>query len=138
MTMASVDAMPTAPGWEPAPYATHRAGLDAGKFTYQRCAECSDAFFYPRVLCPGCGSTRLSWETSAGLGVLYAVTWVSSRDGELYSVCLVDLDEGIRVMSTVVTADADEVVIGARVRGSVDAAGEEPRLVFRPEFDDER
>lgn len=137
MTMSTIDGTADAV-WEPAPYASYRKGLDAGEFTYQRCVACDHAFFYPRVLCPGCGSTRLSWETSAGLGVVYAVTWVSSREEEPYPVCLVDLDDGIRVMSTVTGADPASLAIGTRVRGNVETGDDEPRLVFCREIDDER
>ncbi len=89
---------------------------------FQRCGGCGGAVHYPRVLCPGCGSTDLRWEESAGEGVVYSTTTVSTREGS-YDVSLVDLDEGYRVMTTI----AGGGVIGARVRGRVD---EEGRLVF--------
>jgi uncharacterized OB-fold protein len=37
-------------------------------------------------------------------------------DGEAYNIVLIDLDEGFRMMSTVVGVAPDEVAIGARVR----------------------
>ncbi len=75
---------------------------------FQRCAECATLLGYPRVLCPSCGSRDLAWEQSAGDGTVYSATTVHTRE-ERYGLCLVDLDEGVRVMA----AGAPE--IGARV-----------------------
>jgi hypothetical protein len=89
---------------------------------FQRCGACSAAVHPPRVLCPGCGGRELAWERSAGAGEVYSSSDVHTREG-VYNVVLVDLDEGLRVMSTV----APGVAIGTRVRGRVDGDG---RLVF--------
>jgi uncharacterized OB-fold protein len=64
--------------------------------------------FRPRV------GDALQWRVSAGRGTVYAVTVVHPRgDDKAYDIVLVDLDEGFRMMSSVV---GDEpVVIGARV-----------------------
>jgi uncharacterized protein len=74
---------------------------------YQRCS-CGAAIHPPRLLCPVDGSRDLRWEESAGEGVVYSATVVHSREGE-HGLCLVDLDEGYRVMAS----GAPE--IGARV-----------------------
>ncbi len=42
-----------------APAITYRRYLERGTLAYQRCAECSAAVFYPRVLCPVCGVALL-------------------------------------------------------------------------------
>ncbi len=75
---------------------------------FQRCDGCGALLGYPRVLCPGCGSRELSWQESAGHGTVYSATVVHGRDGS-HGLCLVDLDEGVRVMA----AGAPE--IGTRV-----------------------
>lgn len=64
------------------------------------------AVFRPRV-------GPFEWRVSAGRGTVYATTVAHRRDGESYNIVLVDLDEGFRMMSTVV---AGEPRIGARVR----------------------
>ncbi|MEV8635630.1 OB-fold domain-containing protein [Streptosporangium sp. NPDC051023] len=106
------------------------AGAESAEGTvpFQRCDDCRAAVFYPRTLCPACGSTRLSWSRSAGLGTVYSASVLSPRDGLPYPVVLVDLDEGFRMMSTVVGVPADEVRIGTRVRARVEPDG--PRVVF--------
>ena len=73
-------------------------------------------------MCPVCGGRDLAWEESAGAGTVYSASDVHTRE-ETYNVSLVDLDEGVRVMSTVAVG----VAIGTRVRGRVDGDG---RLVF--------
>jgi uncharacterized protein len=114
-----------------APVAAYRRHLENGKLAYQRCADCSAAVFYPRVLCPVCGSGALEWRESAGRGTVYATTAVHSRDRDPRNVTLVDLDEGFRMMSRVEGVPAEEVEIGARVSLEVRHSDEdEPVAVF--------
>ena len=116
---------------EEAPATTYRRHLQNGKLCYQRCADCSAAVFYPRVLCPVCGSGALEWRESAGRGTVYATTAVHSRNRDPRNVVLVDLDEGFRMMSRVEGLPAGEVEIGARVRFEVSRGEEdEPVAVF--------
>jgi uncharacterized OB-fold protein len=102
-----------------APAAVYRRHLQDGKLGYQRCAACSAAVFYPRVLCPVCGGDELQWRESAGRGTVYATTAVYSRDRDPRNVVLVDLDEGFRMMSRVEGVPAAEVEVGTRVRFEV-------------------
>jgi uncharacterized protein len=102
-----------------APAETYRRYLENGKLGYQRCADCSAAVFYPRVLCPFCGSGTLEWCVSAGRGTVYATTALHSRRRDPRNVVLVDLDEGFRMMSRVEDVPAEEVEIGVRVRFEV-------------------
>jgi uncharacterized protein len=114
-----------------APAAVYRHHLKSGKLGYQRCADCSAAVFYPRVLCPVCGSGALEWRASAGRGTVYATTAVHGRNRDPRNVVLVDLDEGFRMMSRIEDVPAEEVEIGTRVRFEVrqDEEGE-PVAVF--------
>jgi len=114
-----------------APAITYRRHLENGKLGYQRCADCSAAVFYPRVLCPVCGSGALEWRESAGLGRVYATTAIHSRNRDPRNVVLVDLDEGFRMMSRVEGVPAEEVEVGIRVRFEVHRGEEdEPVAVF--------
>jgi uncharacterized protein len=114
-----------------APVAAYRRHLENGKLAYQRCADCSAAVFYPRVLCPVCGSGALEWRESAGRGTVYATTAVHSRDRDPRNVALVNLDEGFRMMSRVEGVPAEEVEIGARVSFEVRHRDkDEPVAVF--------
>jgi uncharacterized protein len=117
-----------------APGATYRRHLENGKLGYQRCTDCSAVVFYPRVLCPFCGSEALEWRESVGRGTVYASTAVHSRNRDPRSVVLVDLDEGFRMMSRVEGVPAEEVEIGTRVRFEVrQGEGDELVAVFMRE-----
>ena len=93
---------------------------------YQRCEDCRAAIHPRRVLCPACGSRRLADARSTGRGLVYSTTTVHAREGP-YNVALVDLEEGVRVMSEVVGIAPDDVRIGMAVRAARDD-GE--RIVF--------
>lgn len=115
------------------PALAFRRHLGEGRLVFQRCASCARAIFYPRVLCPGCGSTELAWVESAGTGTVYSTTTVCPRDGEPYNVSLVDMDEGFRMLTRVERIDPERVEIGMHVRLCVSRNGEDASLtVFEP------
>jgi uncharacterized OB-fold protein len=99
--------------------------LAAGCFEIQKCAACSKHVFYPRVLCPHCGADRLDWVAPSGRGTVYSTTVVRRKpaDGGDYNIVLVDLAEGVRLMSRVAGIAPEQVQIGmpvsARVTGGV-------------------
>jgi hypothetical protein len=47
----------------------------------QRCSVCHSPIFFPRVLCPFCGSTALEVERASGSGTIYSITLTAVRDG---------------------------------------------------------
>ncbi len=77
---------------------------------FQRCDGCGALLGYPRVLCPVCGSRSLRWEESAGRGTVYSATVVHGREGS-HGLCLVDLEEGVRVMAAGAPAIGADVVL---------------------------
>ena len=87
----------------------------------QWCTSCDKPVFYPREACPSCLGFDLDWRPSAGRGVVYAVSvqykpnFPGLADKVPYAVVLVDLDEGVRLMSNVVDCDIGDVVIGLPV-----------------------
>jgi uncharacterized OB-fold protein len=96
------------------PHAVYMEGLKTKELRYQRCESCRRSVFPPRVLCPGCSTTDLSWNTSSGRGVVYSATTIQRREGS-YNVALVDLEEGFRMMSRVEGYPEDEIPIGLSV-----------------------
>lgn len=85
----------------------------------QQCDQCRQHVFYPRAVCPHCMSDRLTWVASSGKGTVHSYTVVhrapESFVGDVpYVVALIDLDEGVRMMSNIVDPPAS-VRIGARV-----------------------
>jgi uncharacterized protein len=118
---------------EGAPTETYARYLGEGRLAFQHCTGCGRAVFYPRVLCPYCGSTSLEWRESSGRGTVYAATAIYHRDREPHNVALVDLDEGFRIMSRVEGIAAEEVQIGMRVSFEAREEEGEPVAVFLPE-----
>jgi len=116
------------------PDEVYRAGLAVGELRYQRCETCDGAVFYPRVVCPFCGGTALVTLVSAGRGTVYSSTAIRQRDADSYTVTMVDLDEGFRMLSTVQGIPAEKVEVGLVVMVAFDKdANGEPRAIFVPE-----
>ncbi len=69
------------------------AHLAAGEFVIPRCNECARFHFYPRLVCPHCGSVDLTWQPASGTGTVYSTTVVRRPDGD-YNLALIDLAEG--------------------------------------------
>lgn len=106
--------------------------LEQGQFMIQRCERTGRAVFYPRAISPY-GGGPLRWEAVSGGGTVYSTTIVRRREdrGGDYNVVLVDLDEGVRLMSTVVDANPTQVQIGMSVRAQVRREPDgQPRVVF--------
>ena len=110
----------------------HLAELDAGRFLIQHCAACGKHIYFPREVCPHCGSEALALVEPKGTGTVYAVTTVSRKadaGGDL-NVSLIDLDEGVRLMSRVANLKPDAVKIGQRVKARVQVTDGHGLVVF--------
>jgi uncharacterized OB-fold protein len=103
------------PFWE----ATRR-----GELLVQWCTACDRGIFYPRVFCPHCsGRGGLEWRRASGRGTVYSAV-VEHRPesagaafswGKPYCVALVDLDEGVRMLTNVVGCPPEDVQCGLAV-----------------------
>ncbi|WDL97685.1 Zn-ribbon domain-containing OB-fold protein [Alicyclobacillus sp. ALC3] len=85
------------------------------KLVIQRCQHCENYIFYPRAVCPRCMSSDISWVESSGHGRVYSYT-VAYRpahpaftDDCPYIVALIELEEGVRVLSNVIKVAVDEL-----------------------------
>lgn len=93
------------------------------RYLVQWCGACTRPIFYPRDVCPYClGAEHLAWRESKGTGTVHAVS-VQHRpanptmtDRVPYAVALVDVDDGIRVMTNIVNVEPDAVAVGDAVR----------------------
>lgn len=109
------------------PNAVYTEHCKAGDLAYQVDLNSGKPVFYPRVVAPGSGSTRLEWRISKGLGTVYATTVVANRNAPDHNVVLVDMDEGFRLMSRVEEIEAMAVKIGMRVHVRMaPAEGDQP------------
>jgi uncharacterized protein len=103
------------------------------------CRDCERSFWFPRPVCPRCLGNDIDWRVASGDGVVYAVSVQHkpgpgrAPDAAPYAVALVDLPEGVRVMSNVLRCAADEVVIGMRVRAAWEPLADGRQLLqFEP------
>ena len=103
----------------------------AGRLVYQRCRGCNAAIFYPRSVCPTCMSEELEFVPSAGRGTIYSYTTLyraghpAFKDDVPYTIVLVDLEEGVRVLADLVESAPDSVDVGLPVEVLFDAVTEE-------------
>lgn len=106
--------------------------LKRGELGYQFSPSLNAAVFYPRVIAPRTGKADLEWRVSKGLGTVHATTVTHPQQGEPYNVCLVDMDEGFRLMSRVEDIPPMDVKIGMRVKFRVHTppGDEDPYPVF--------
>jgi hypothetical protein len=122
------------PAAEKSPNKVYLEHLERGELGYQFSPEAGKPVFYPRVVCPFTGSSKLEWRVSKGLGSVYSTTVVYPGEGAPYNVALIDCDEGFRMMSRVEDIEPEKVRIGQRVRFRVHRPGgeDEPYPVFVP------
>jgi uncharacterized protein len=108
-----------------------------GRLLLKRCDRCEGVIWYPRDLCPDCGSLETSWFEASGRGTIYSWT-VTRRGGPFsalgpYVLAYVQLEEGPRVMTNIVDADPDALAIDQPVTVVFHDTGEGSALPrFRP------
>ncbi|CAG9167101.1 Zn-ribbon domain-containing OB-fold protein [Cupriavidus respiraculi] len=114
------------------PEAEYFAHLDQGRFLIQRCGGCRAHVFFPRAVCPHCGATRLDWVAPSGRGTVYSFSVIAGRPGVSsdYNVALVDLEEGVRLMSRVEGVPPALVRIGMPVQAQVRVTDGKGMVVF--------
>ena len=92
-------------------------GTQQGKLLIQECPECGHRQFYPRNICKACGASP-NWLEASGRGTLYTFSIVRQyllppfKDMLPYVTAMVDLDEGVRMITNLVDCDLSDVKIG--------------------------
>ena len=80
------------------------------------CNSCKEPHYYPRTICPHCGSDDTLWVESKGLGEIYSYT-VMRRGVEVpFAMAYVRLNEGISLLTHLTNCDFDAIQIGQKVR----------------------
>jgi uncharacterized OB-fold protein len=114
-------------------------GCAAGELRLQRCTDCSVPYFYPRPVCPACGSTRVEWFTASGRASLYSYV-INHRpargfeDDAPYAIAVVQLAEGPRMMTnlTGVPSTPDDLVLDMPLRVVFERRGDVSLPMFTP------
>ena len=82
-------------------------GTLAGELRLQRCDQCSHVYFPPRPFCPGCASRSIRTFAASGLARLhsYVINQRAAPESGFeapYSIAIVELEEGPRMMTNIV------------------------------------
>ena len=84
------------------------------------CRDCGRHEYYPRPFCTGCGSRAIDLAEASGRGTLYAFTLVqrevNPRFSPPYTLALVELEEGPRMLSHLINCPTADVRCGLAVR----------------------
>ncbi len=89
---------------------------------FQRCARCEAWRHVPRDMCAACGSAEWRWERSGGRGRIFTWTLVARAmhpafaDDAPYAAVVIEMDEGVRVVSQVIDCPVDELAIDTPVQ----------------------
>lgn len=116
------------------PDETYFAHLGRGDWRIQKCRGCGAHVFQPRVMCPSCDGDAFDWVAPNGRGTVHSTTVIRRRpeQGGDYNVALIDLDEGVRMMSRVEGLDPTEVAIGMPVTARLTEQDGATIVVFDP------
>jgi len=80
------------------------------------CNSCKEPHYYPRTICPHCGSDDTTWVKSNGLGEIYSYT-VMRRGVEVpFAMAYVRLQEGISMLTHLTNCDFDAIRVGQKVK----------------------
>lgn len=94
-------------------------GLKEHRLLIQRCTQCQQLRHPPRPMCPHCHS--LDWDALDATGRGTVFSFVMPRHPPLpwfddgYIVALVELDEGVRLVTNLVDVTPDDTAIGMPV-----------------------
>jgi uncharacterized OB-fold protein len=106
-----------------------------GKLVLQRCVTCGDYQFYPRALCASCAG-ETEWVDASGRGTLYTFTVIRQnrspafKDLSPYAVGIIELEEGVRMMSNIVDCDVDRLEVGMALEVLLLKAADDVGLPF--------
>jgi uncharacterized OB-fold protein len=133
--------LPISPSPDAAPF-WEAAGR--GELVLPRCGACANVFWYPRAICPSCGSRDVGWMPASGRGEVHAFCIHHSsplphlRGQTPIVTALVELDEGVRMMAFLdVDPDPGAVRCGMRVAVELRPTAGDARVpVFVPTQED--
>jgi len=98
-----------------------------------KCTNCGKTYFPSRAMCTECGRKSLGKMEKfkfSGKGTVYSMTTVHEAHEQYdflkpYSLALIDLDEGAKILGQVIDCEPEEVKIGTRVKSTFRKLGED-------------
>jgi len=114
-------------------------GTAAGELRIQRCAACERHYFYPRPSCPRCGGDQVEWVRASGRATLYSYV-INHRpapgfeDEAPYAIAVVELEEGVRMMTNIVgvPSDPEHLELDMELRVVFERRGDVTVPLFEP------
>lgn len=105
-----------------------------GELRFQRCNQCGSWRHVPREICGECTSFDWEWARASGEGVVYTWTVVARAlhpayaTAVPYAAVVVELSEGVRLVSRVLDCPVDELRIGMPLRVDFEAVSADVSL----------
>ena len=108
-----------------------------GRLVAQKCQACGRLRHPPRPMCPQCHSLDFEIVDLAGGGVVYSYAILHHPQNPAFEypviAALIDLEEGVRVLSNLVEIDPADIVIGMPVTVDFRPTRQEGAVpVFKP------
>ncbi|GAA1948385.1 OB-fold domain-containing protein [Nocardioides panacihumi] len=103
-----------------------------GRLVFQRCEDCRFLRWPAAGVCPECLGRGFTWDEVEPSGTVWSyVVYHRAYSAHLkdrvpYNVALVELDCGVRLLSTLVDLHDGAEPVGAAVRARFEAVGEHP------------
>lgn len=128
----------------PVPYPTPTArpfwdALARDELVLQHCRACGTWVHYPRRRCVACLAEDLAWERVEPAGTVHTFTVARRPTAPVFAdeapqvIAVVELANGVRMTTTIVTDDPGALRVGTPVVGVFDHADDRPTLLrFRP------
>ena len=97
------------------------SGCSQKKLLLRCCMACGALNSPTRYVCR-CGSADLGWTPSSGIGTVYSFTILhrapdpSFKEDVPYVIAIIELAEGVRLMSNIMNCSPDSVYIGMQVQ----------------------
>ncbi len=107
-------------------------GIDDGYLAFQKCGSCGAWCHPPTPVCPDCHSLERTWQKVSGKGVVHS--WVTYHDSPHpafeapFTVVLVELAEGLRIVSNLVDVPLGDIEIGMPVVLTIETVGQNLHL----------
>lgn len=116
-------------------------GTAKGELRFQICNDCGNKMFPARLYCTNCMSQNIGWSKASGKGKIYsysiAYEYPPARVAKFlstpYTIALIDLEDGVRMMTNIIDCKPEDVKIGLDVEVKFVDIGEGVILPkFRP------
>jgi hypothetical protein len=105
-----------------------------GELRFQRCKDCGQWRHVPREMCASCGSWNWEWAKSSGRGRVFTWTVVARAmhpafmNEVPYASVVVEMEEGVRLVTTLVDCPPDEIQMDMPVEVVFEAVTDEVTL----------